>query len=98
MFVRTWGEEGGYNICKYVKCTRTYTYAYIYIRIQWAAAGALGAIASGEEGREGVTNAGAVQYLCELAKSPDALEAVEGTRALQDLDEDCRHDHDKTEL
>ncbi len=40
--------------------------------------------------------AGAVQPLCELAKSPDALEAVEGTRALQDLDEDCRQD--KTEL
>jgi hypothetical protein len=43
-----------------------------------------------------VIQAGAVQPLCELAKSPDALEAVEGTRALQDLDEDCRQD--KTEL
>mmetsp|Transcript_29756 Transcript_29756/g.69498 ORF Transcript_29756/g.69498 Transcript_29756/m.69498 type:complete len:216 (-) Transcript_29756:60-707(-) len=56
----------------------------------WAAAGALGAIGSGEDGsRETLQERGVSAFLCTLSESPDALEAVEAKGALQLLDAEC---------
>mmetsp|Transcript_39904 Transcript_39904/g.99891 ORF Transcript_39904/g.99891 Transcript_39904/m.99891 type:complete len:369 (+) Transcript_39904:57-1163(+) len=56
----------------------------------WAAAGALGALGSGEDGsRELLQQRGVGALLCTLGESPDALEAIEAKAALQLLDEEC---------
>jgi len=56
----------------------------------WAAAAALGALGSGEEGgRNKVLGIGAAHVLCPLLQSPDPMESSEAREALQVLDDDC---------
>jgi hypothetical protein len=58
----------------------------------WAAAGSIGTIALNHESHKSISSAGGITALCSMKHSPDLLESVEASYALQILDEDCSGD------